>query len=72
MIDPREDPARLARLAALQAALLDLLASDVALEGIVERLRPLADDAATRAWLDSFAPEMVATARELVRRWGRR
>lgn len=60
-------------LAALQAALVDLLDGDVPLDTIPARLAEHAgDDADLRAWLASFEPAMLSTARALVRRWGRR
>jgi hypothetical protein len=60
------------RLAELHARLIDLLAADAPLDSIAPELASNTDDPATRAWLASFTPPMLATARELVRRWGRR
>ncbi len=60
-----------AQLAGFQAALLDLLAQDLP----PEEVRRLAEDAALApfaAYVRTFEPRMLATAAQLVKKWGSR
>jgi hypothetical protein len=59
-------------LAAFQAALLELLALDLAVEEMQRRLREDATFAAFRSYVDEFEPRMIIVASELVKKWGRR
>ena len=66
------DPVQNEELAAFQAALLELLQSDLQPGQIVERLRSDAAFEGYRDWVATFEPRMVETAASLVKRWARR
>lgn len=65
-------PADHEELAAFQAALLELLHSDLPPAHIVDQLRDDPAFDAYRDWVDTFEPRMVETAAALVKRWARR
>lgn len=73
---PISDPANNAnedeRLANVQAALLETLASDLPPEEIVARLRSDPKLAEYADWIATFEPRMIETAALLVKKWGRR
>ncbi|MFO0969116.1 MAG: hypothetical protein U0793_26475 [Gemmataceae bacterium] len=58
-------------LAAFQAALLDLLSQDLAVEEVRQRLRSDAVFAPFQEYLEEAAPRMLEVALELTKKWGR-
>ena len=61
-----------ARLAAFQAALLELLAQGLSPEEVIARLRSDAAFAPFADYVETFEPRMVEVAAALVKKWGRR
>lgn len=59
-------------LAALQAALLDRLDRHDGTGDILASLRSIETREQYRVWIDSFDPDMVELAAQLVQKWGRR